>query len=209
MPACAALAAEKPFSHEFHLRMELECVSCHTAAPESRTAADNLLPAQPACARCHDKEMPVAEAQGGKPKPRLVTKFNHQRHVGLGNVAPVIAAALQARTYHNSSAGAPPGPALESQLAAAAACTACHRGIAQSTPADGASFPAMQDCLVCHPKIDPPFSCEKCHDPGDHLKPANHANDFMDRHTSGKPGLNKAACVVCHGTGFRCMGCHG
>lgn len=198
------LAAGKPFSHEFHLKMKLECVTCHTAAPESRSAGDNLLPAQAACAQCHDKAMPMGEA-----KRRLVTKFNHQRHLSFGNVAPVIAAAIQAKGYHNSSAGAAPGPALESQLATAGACTACHRGIERSTLVDGTHFPAMQDCLVCHPKIDPPFSCEKCHDAGDHLKPVSHANDFMDRHTTGKLGLNKVTCVVCHGTGFRCMGCHG
>ncbi|MEZ5355075.1 MAG: cytochrome c3 family protein [Bryobacteraceae bacterium] len=201
----AAFGQDKPFSHKFHLAMKLECVGCHVAAPESKAATDNLLPAQTACARCHDRAMPV-----GEPRARIVTRFNHQRHVGLGNVGPVIAAALRAKTYHHSSTGVPPDPALEAALASASACAACHRGIEQSEHVDGTNFPAMPDCLVCHPKIDAPFSCEKCHDAGSHLKPASHAvGDFMDQHSTGRAGLNKLSCVVCHGKGFRCMGCHG
>lgn len=185
--------------------MKLECVTCHTPAPESKVASDNLLPAQTACARCHDRAMPI-----GEPRRLTVTKFNHQRHLGFGSVGPVIAAAIKAKTYHNSTSGAPPDPALEGRLASAGTCTACHRGMELSERVDGANFPVMQDCLVCHPSIDNPFSCEKCHDAGPHLKPASHsAPAFMDQHSTGRAGLNKLTCVVCHGKGFRCMGCHG
>jgi hypothetical protein len=66
----------------------------------------------------------------------------------------------------------------------------------------------MADCLVCHSQIDPPFSCEFCHAPGDHLKPVSHTPDFIDTHTSGKLKLDKSSCAVCHGRTFTCQGCH-
>ena len=65
-----------------------------------------------------------------------------------------------------------------------------------------------QDCLVCHPKIDPPFSCEFCHDAGPHLKPANHTPAYVDLHSTGRANLNKPACVTCHDRRFTCLGCH-
>lgn len=201
--AAALYAQQKPFSHKFHLTMKLGCTDCHTGSATSTKAADNNLPAQAACRKCHDKAMPVKE-----PQPTLVTQFNHELHLKLGNVAPVIAAAVDSKTYHVSSAGKPPHSALRASLNTSNACTACHRGIEQSDQVSRDAFPAMQDCLVCHPKIDAPFSCEKCHLPGKHLQPASHVKHFVDFHSTGKANLDKPSCVVCHGRKFTCLGCH-
>src|SRR5207302_279269 len=32
----------RPFSHRLHLQLKLECTACHTAAPKSTSAQDNL-----------------------------------------------------------------------------------------------------------------------------------------------------------------------
>jgi len=196
----AAQAA--PFSHKLHLGLKLTCADCHAAASSTK-AADNNLPNPASCRRCHDREMPVKQ-----PRPVLVTKFNHQQHARLGNLAPVLLAAITGKTYHLSAEGAPPPPELLGQLNTTNACAACHRGMEQSAEVTRAAFPAMQDCLVCHPKIDAPFSCEMCHDPGPHLKPASHVRGFMDLHSTAKANLNKPSCVVCHGRKFSCLGCH-
>ncbi|MEZ5402348.1 MAG: hypothetical protein R2729_21925 [Bryobacteraceae bacterium] len=203
--AGAAFAqAPKPFSHKLHLGLKLTCTGCHAAAASSTSAVDNLLPEPAVCAQCHENGTPI-----GEPRKTLVTKFNHQLHAGMGTIAPVILAALKRGTYLPSTTGAGPAPELETRLASASGCAACHQGLESSERADGSHHPAMQDCLVCHSKIDAPFSCEKCHAPGDHLKPANHFKaEFMDSHSTGRAGLNKATCVSCHGRGFRCMGCH-
>ena len=67
----------------------------------------------------------------------------------------------------------------------------------------------MADCLVCHNKIDNPFSCEKCHTaPAVQLKPPSHTADYVDTHSSGKLQLDKPSCVICHGKEFTCLGCH-
>ncbi|MFN7922640.1 MAG: cytochrome c3 family protein [Bryobacteraceae bacterium] len=199
----ACWAQSKPFSHELHLQLKLGCVECHASTPASTKASDNNLPDGKVCLKCHEKGMAVKE-----PSASLVTQFNHALHLQMGNAAPVIAAALDRKTYHASSTGALPGPELRAQLATTNACQACHRGLEHSRTTDHSVFPAMQDCLVCHAKVDNPFSCEKCHTPGAHLKPVSHGKEWVDVHSSGKANLNKASCVVCHGRRFTCLGCH-
>jgi hypothetical protein len=189
--------AEKAFSHRVHLRLNTDCSSCHKAAASSVSAADNLLPAAAACRPCHES---VAI---GQPTRGLVTKFNHALHLKFGNVAPVVAAALDAKTYLSK-----PPEGLRALLNTKNACAACHRGLEESDAVSRAAFPLMADCLVCHSKIDPPFSCEKCHEPGPQLKPADHTPDFIDTHSSGKLNLDKPSCAVCHGRRFTCLGCH-
>ncbi len=167
------------------------------AAGASSQAADNLLPLRDACVSCHKS---VAIKQ---PARLTVSKFNHQVHLKLGNVAPVIAAAVKSKAYLS-----PPGDILV-HLDTKNACAACHRGLNQSDSVTLAAFPRMADCLVCHNKIDPPFSCEKCHTAGADLRPASHhVPGFMDLHNSGKANLDKPSCAVCHGRQFTCSGCH-
>jgi hypothetical protein len=85
-------------------------------------------------------------------------------------------------------------------------CSGCHTGIAQSEKVTKDVFPKMEQCLVCHTKIDPTDSCALCHVVGPQLKPANHTADWVDRHTDEK--IPKQGCWVCHGKNFTCQGCH-
>jgi hypothetical protein len=191
-----AVAVAAPFSHQFHLQLKLECVSCHTAAATSTSPADNLLPAQKTCQPCHEsRDIP------GSPTTR-VAHFSHQQHLKMGNLAPVIATAIDEKKYLQ------PAGDIRRHLNAANQCQACHRGLEESTQVSTANMPQMADCLVCHSQIDNPFSCEKCHTKDDNLKPASHVEGFMSAHSGGKLKLDKASCTVCHGTNFRCLGCH-
>ena len=191
-----ATAAAQPFSHRLHRKLGLECLSCHPQAAVSAVVTDNLLPSREACAACH-KEVTLRS-----PAASLLTKFSHAQHVGFGNIAPVIAAAIDGKTYVS-----PPGD-IRRHLNSKNACAACHRGIEESDQVTRAHLPQMADCIVCHPKIDPPFSCRQCHAPGPHLMPADHTANLVDTHSSGKLKLDKASCVVCHGRRFTCLGCH-
>ena len=196
--AAAAWAAPwaAPFSHKLHLGLKLECITCHTAAAASTKASDNLLPEKSACQRCHQGvEIPT-------PPTSRVANFNHALHLKMPNVAPVIAAAIDKKTYLQ-----PPGD-IRRHLDTANACQACHRGLEESDQVTPAAMPQMADCLVCHTEIDNPFSCEKCHAKDAQLKPASHVSGFMSSHTSGKLNLDKTTCVACHGRNFRCLGCH-
>ncbi|MCP5119520.1 MAG: cytochrome c3 family protein [bacterium] len=189
-------AGAAPFSHELHLKLVKDCTGCHAAVTESDDVADNLLPGPEPCLRCHQ------EAVIKKPRVTNLSKFSHQQHLRMGNLAPIIAAAIDSKTYLS-----PPGE-IRRHLDGANPCGACHRGMAESTTLTRAAHPQMADCLVCHSDIDPPFSCDTCHDQSANLIPASHTADFTDLHASGKMALDKASCAVCHGRHFTCRGCH-
>lgn len=183
LPGAALLGQETRFPHQQALQKSLACSGCHA---QQRNAA----------------------TLSGKRRGKVLKDFNHRLHLSLGNVAGAIAAAIDQKTYLGS-------PSridllrLRADLITDDPCQACHRGLAQSAGAIGKEhFPHMEDCLVCHNQIDTPFSCAQCHPAGMKLKPANHALDFLDRHTSGKLNLDKTTCAACHGKRFTCQGCH-
>ena len=194
---CLGQASGLPFSHELHLKLKLECVRCHAAAPASTRASDNLLPKKEACAGCH-REIPLRS----QPSPSVVSRFDHRKHLSFGSVAPVLKAAVKSGAYLS-----PPGD-IERHLSSTAACEACHRGLGESKEISAANFPRMADCLVCHNKIDPPWSCEFCHDKTVKIRPATHTADFLDLHNKRVNALGRETCAVCHGRKFTCLGCH-
>jgi hypothetical protein len=197
--ACAAAAQNpRPFSHELHLKLpaRLTCVTCHASVPTSTRVEDNNLPATAICLGCHK------EASIGKPRPTLLQRFDHQKHLAMGNLAPVIRGAIDAKTYLS------PAGDIRRHLDGGNRCAACHRGMEQSTALARTDLPQMADCLVCHSKIDNPFSCEFCHAKGAALKPSNHTPDFLDAHNRRNAKFDKESCAVCHGRKFTCMGCH-
>ena len=108
--ALAVGAGAQPFSHELHLKLVKECTGCHAAAPESVSPSDNLLPSMEACASCH-KQVSIK-----KPRETNVSRFSHQQHVAMGNLAPIIAAAIDQGKYLS-----PPGDARK-HLNTASAC---------------------------------------------------------------------------------------
>jgi len=181
----ASLAGQttRGFDHKQALNQKVECLICHAGQKESLTLS-------------------------ARHKGKRLKDFNHSFHLKMGNLAPVIAAAIDRKLY----LGSPNKidlPELRAYLNTQNPCQACHRGLEQSTGVLAKEhFPNMEDCLVCHNKIDAPFSCSTCHVEGANLKPANHLPDFLDRHTTGKLQLDKTTCAACHGRRFTCLGCH-
>jgi hypothetical protein len=205
--------SQNRFSHRRHLALNgVSCEDCHYSALSSRLAADDNRPKPETCLACHDglhamKNDEGEKAYASKSSSRTL-KFSHQQHLALGNVAPALAAAIDSGTYLS-----PKRPA-RNQLETENACMACHRGLAESDatgPANHrqmANHPQMADCLVCHSTIDPPFSCELCHTAEAKIKPVSHTSNFIDLHSNRNAKLDKPSCKICHGVGFRCMGCH-
>jgi len=130
-------------------------------------------------------------------------EFSHAKHLKLGNIAPVIAQAIDKGTYLGRN-----GTAIRPFLNSTNPCAACHRALENSDQVTSANMPAMADCLVCHNTISPPDTCEFCHPKDAHLQPANHVPGFLDTHTNKKSGLDLLTCAVCHGRKFTCLGCH-
>ena len=201
----ASPAAEIRFSHRLHREAGAACANCHSAALASTSATDSNLPTERQCNICHDGSSvpPVDTAALSEiPSAERSYRFNHEFHLKLGNVAPVLADAIDGGTYLGKTAG------LRGRLGGTNACEACHRGLEEVDLAGKANLPRMSDCLVCHSEIDNPFSCETCHLEGVELRPADHTRTFVDQHSTGKIPLDKASCLPCHGTNFACMGCH-
>ncbi len=195
------------FSHKRHLALiGASCQDCHYSALSSSAAADNLLPKPETCLACHDG-LHALRHDGGDAAyqfrdPKRTLRFSHLQHLALGNVAPALAAAIDSGSY------LAPGAEVRQHLETEDSCAACHRGLAESDLTGSSNHPQMADCLVCHPTIDPPFSCELCHTSEAKIKPASHTRDYIDIHSGKNARLDKPSCKICHGTGFRCMGCH-
>ena len=184
------------FSHKLHLQLIPQCTTCHTTAETSTKPDDNLLPAKTVCLQCHQEDEVAIP-----PSPAtLVAHFSHAQHLKMGNLAPVIAAAIDRNDYFSA-----PGD-IRRHLNSKNACEACHRGLFESDAVSKANMPQMADCLVCHNQIENPFSCEQCHAKTANLKPPSHVAGFQDTHS--KPRIDKSSCAICHGRSFRCLGCH-
>ena len=205
---CAGAAgAELEFSHKLHLgTVGLGCTSCHSSVSESEESGDSNLPSSDLCLACHNGgEAPEIDvsALDEKEAPERTFYFNHQFHLAMGNVAPVIAAAIDSGDYLGHV------PDIRVQLNSSIACVGCHRGLSDADTVDSKlHLPHMSDCLVCHNDIDNPFTCEKCHPPDAQIKPADHTREFVDTHSTGRANLDKLSCQPCHGRRFTCMGCH-
>ena len=207
-----AAGQDLTFSHRRHLaRGATRCETCHASALTSTAAQDNQLPKEETCLACHDGAQARKDCAVCHRDPQRVSairlparnfRFNHKLHLGLGNVAAVLAQAIDRGAYLGS-----PGD-LRRFLNTDNACAACHRGMAEADLATEAHLPRMADCLVCHTRIDPPFSCAFCHTPEAVLKPASHTSGFTDAHSSRVTVPDKSSCKVCHGVKFTCMGCH-
>ncbi len=135
--------------------------------------------------------------------PPPLKEFSHAKHLKLGNIAPVIAAAIDKGTYLGRS-----GAQIRPFLNSANACAACHRGLENSDAVSRDNMPQMADCLVCHNTISPPDSCEFCHPKSAKLTPVSHVSGFLDSHSNKNSGLDLPSCAVCHGRKFTCLGCH-
>lgn len=201
--AAAGQTASRPFSHELHLKLQPKCEGCHQKAPQSTEITDNLLPDPKVCLTCHQNVRIQAPV-----RTWTLARFPHKTHVALGNFAPVIAAAIDSGAYLSK-----PGD-LRQQLNVTNNCLACHHGMDHNQgPVTRANFPQMAECLVCHNKVDAPFSCETCHmnttpQLTAKLKPADHVPGFLDLHNRKDAKLDKESCAVCHGRKFTCLGCH-
>lgn len=201
---CGAAFGAAPFSHRLHLEMGLTCTGCHIAAATSTKADDNLLPSPQVCRGCHEAGI---APQRPPVLPTPVTKFNHALHLKLSSLtAPLIGKMIDHGDYLQPDRAAN----VRAHLNARNACEACHRGLEQSDAVTAAALPNMADCLVCHARIDLPWTCEDCHSKASNLTPTSHKIEhFFDLHSRGSAlHLDKTTCAVCHGREFTCMGCH-
>lgn len=165
LAAGARTQVRRPFSHKFHLALNLGCESCHKSASSSKLASDNLLPDPSACANCHD------EVKIKAPRPSPVATFDHELHGRLRKTC--------ASCHHGIEESEAPSAALFPAMAECLvchtkidppdSCRACHAADMPLKPSNhAASFAdthtakslSKAGCALCHGRN---FRCQGCH----------------------------------------------
>ncbi|MGE5399087.1 MAG: cytochrome c3 family protein [Ignavibacteriales bacterium] len=172
------------FSHKVHAEVT-DCQSCHSKAAQSKSLKEDLYPAHPDCAACHDVEdtnncKMCHYEDNFQPlnykKPELM--FNHSFHIS--------------------------DQKLE--------CKSCHMGIDQvdyGYQAVPQPYPPMSMCNTCHnnSKEIATNECEACHVSTANLRPVSHqTNNFRKTHKFDAV-KNDANCAMCHDN-TSCQECH-
>ncbi|MGH9671812.1 MAG: cytochrome c3 family protein [Bryobacteraceae bacterium] len=131
-----------PYSHRAHLKLGLECKTCHTMPDPGDFAT---LPKTAVCMSCHDsvkKDSPhiqkLAEthAAGGEIVWRRIYRipeyvfFSHKEHVKAG-----------------------------------ATCAACHGPVAERDVIRKEKDHSMAGCMECHRAAQASLACNYCHEP--------------------------------------------
>jgi len=177
------------FSHQLHItEQEIECSTCHEAAMESTSGADNLFPTMETCASCHDveDEQNCSTCHTNPEEPEAPVrisdysnKFSHQKH-----------------------------------LSADLDCLSCHQKVVAKQEVGQYQLPDMVTCMNCHQQQKQKISsdCQTCHKPSERLLPASHTTNFIHNH-SDLARLNAVEmsgnkqCSTCHQQSF-CQTCH-
>jgi hypothetical protein len=168
------------FSHRVHAELMIECIDCHTAAPTSRSSADNILAMKADCALCHDVSDDCALCHFEDTYIRFEARepdlyFNHE--------------------YHYEKLGIQ--------------CQTCHASIESVDYATSEHLPVKADCMSCHDGGQASMDCESCHIVTSTLMPASHlvANFQREHYRVVRAGAFKAECASCHMESF-CQDCH-
>jgi len=171
------------FNHKFHVKDSgLSCTDCHSTAPTSKLASDNLSAKHVNCQSCHEEQVEKncnychtgEDALSYVPeKQERELRFSHETHVG--------------------------GQKVE--------CQTCHAGVESSEQLETFRIPAMVTCNTCHNDVKATNACETCHTNFVSLRPKEHnKTDFIREHKR-IARISNATCMSCH-TQETCADCH-
>lgn len=202
------------FSHALHLgRERMGCDFCHDDAAASRSAADDLMPGEAACAICHpiDRADPGKQVPAGKPGARCT--LCHPGWDGQGQPPRLVVPKPNLKFSH------------ELHVSRQIRCKSCHgdlraKGVGLATRAQ---LPRMSLCLDCHDGKKAAARCTTCHlgesgglvrtaYPQGALVPSGalhgDAHDALFRTDHARVAASdEAYCGNCHRRDF-CVDCH-
>jgi c(7)-type cytochrome triheme protein len=155
------------FDHARHLKLGVDCATCHAAAPTSTAAADVLIPAEAACRQCHeiDRAQPAKVTPAGSPAARC-DACHVVAPAGNGDGAP---AGWMPR---GATFSTPPRVELARpnlkfnhrlHVSRGLGCALCHANVAGEAQATRADLPKMSLCLGCHDGKQATSRCGACH----------------------------------------------
>ena len=172
------------FSHKYHIKeVSAECITCHPAAPTSKSSSDNLASGHDQCSGCHQEQVASECGYCHKNPENIVARpvadrtviFSHESHLARKDVE----------------------------------CATCHQGLDEVDLSGAENLPDMATCNTCHNNVKATNACENCHTDFVTLLPADHKrSDFMRSHRDEvRLGAMTTSCQTCHGESF-CQQCH-
>lgn len=197
------------FSHEQHVRADVDCVQCHDAVEKSKSASDRNIPGHVQCEMCHEIE---AAKNGEETDPPSSCETCHP---GVKDEAsPYVPSVFPANQLHFPH---------EKHVAKGYSCNRCHEGIEQAELGTRDHLMKMTDCLSCHDGQQAPNKCTTCHlsepdgvlvtrfasgslAPSGQLRDDDHSRDFLRRHAT-MAGSDLDSCADCHRSS-ECEACH-
>ncbi|HWM87912.1 MAG TPA: cytochrome c3 family protein, partial [Kofleriaceae bacterium] len=91
------------FSHARHLAMAgVDCDDCHTAAAESRSSLDSLVPGEASCRACHAIDRAQPRKQVGPGQPPAGCAACHPGFEAAGTVARVVIPTARIKFDHRA-----------------------------------------------------------------------------------------------------------
>ncbi len=191
------------FSHENHVvEREIACADCHTAAPESESSLDRLIPDHQSCETCHgeaiENDCSYCHTNPDAIEPMVLPSrdliFSHKKHATTGGIA--------CETCHG---GLPPVDTGNGGEGGDAGGAMTHSG----TGGTESHMPAMAMCVDCHSAKQVSVNCETCHSNFTNLIPENHlVSGFAKEHDRAvRLGSMDVTCSTCHTESF-CQDCH-
>lgn len=192
--------------HPAHV--DMACVDCHDAAPESLRASDSLLPTMEVCTPCHADTSPCEQChlEYRENPPTFPEGETAYRRV---TNPPTLARSASPKVTFSHRVHADHG----------ALCQDCHEERADG----GKSLPSMQRCEDCHGEQGIELGCAGCHladasgkletsfdsgtlVPTDRSTGGDHRFDFVAQHSLDAK-VDGALCETCH-TPASCERCH-
>jgi Cytochrome c7 and related cytochrome c len=172
------------FSHRKHVQeFEMDCLTCHPAAKESRLASDALNSGHDQCQTCHEEQI------GGD------CGYCHTSPDDIEPREPVVREILFPHAQHVAMEGVE--------------CRTCHSSVENAEELSDVKLPGMEACTTCHNDRKATSACENCHRNFVTLRPEDHGrSDFIRNHRDlGRLGGLTTECKTCHTETF-CQQCH-
>jgi hypothetical protein len=193
------------FDHAGHLGRGLECAGCHVLARTSGSPADNLIPPESACGRCHSREVRAGGRGSSLAAPQCRRCHpSAERRVVRSALPPAHLTFSHAR--HDGEE-----------------CATCHTRVAARALATSDDLPGMQLCLRCHDGRRAGDRCATCHPtqpdgriqtsfesglltPPSWMHDAEHDPQWASRHEAVATARSDL-CAECHQQ-HECLACH-
>lgn len=199
------------FNHAQHMNMAgLQCVRCHTTAPDSTRVDDRLIPGEQTCQPCHaiDRAQPARESHPTTRCEGCHEGFNPQQPM---RVARVTVPTPNLRFSHRA------------HLTRGATCESCHGAMRSVDLATRLELPRMSSCVGCHRPGGAVDRCSTCHltqpdgtlqirfaegvmNPPRWMRGMHHDADFWFTHRISA-AQDGSRCATCHHED-ECVACH-